>query len=218
MRAILIDTETTGMMEPKVVEMAWICFDSAQRPLEIAGAFEARYNPGKPIECGAKATHHITDSMVSNKPEFAPNWPERAAYMIGHNVDYDWRVVGEPPMKRICTMALARHYFPECDSHRLGALAYYLEGDSVRDMVMQAHGAAMDVRIAKLVLERLMEKAGAADWESLWQASEIARVPTHMPFGKHKGLPIAQVPWDYKKWLLRQDDVDEYLRRALTSA
>jgi len=36
-----------------------------------------------------------------------------------------------------------------------------------------------------------------------------------MPFGKHKGLPIREVPADYRRWLLGQSDVDPYLRRAL---
>jgi exodeoxyribonuclease X len=45
--------------------------------------------------------------------------------------------------------------------------------------------------------------------------SEKARIPTIMPFGKHKGEWISQVPSDYKQWMLRQDNVSEYLRKAL---
>jgi exodeoxyribonuclease X len=36
-----------------------------------------------------------------------------------------------------------------------------------------------------------------------------------MPFGKHQGELIADVPADYAAWLLRQPDVDEYLTIAL---
>ena len=36
-----------------------------------------------------------------------------------------------------------------------------------------------------------------------------------MPFGRHAGEKIADVPTDYVAWLLRQPDVDEYLRTAL---
>ena len=36
-----------------------------------------------------------------------------------------------------------------------------------------------------------------------------------MPFGKHKGELISQMPSDYKQWMLRQDNVSEYLRKAL---
>jgi exodeoxyribonuclease X len=36
-----------------------------------------------------------------------------------------------------------------------------------------------------------------------------------MPFGKHKGLLLADVPGDYRDWLLNQEDIDPYLRKAL---
>jgi exodeoxyribonuclease X len=36
-----------------------------------------------------------------------------------------------------------------------------------------------------------------------------------MTFGKHKGVAITDIPRDYKTWLLNQDNVDAYLRKAL---
>ena len=45
--------------------------------------------------------------------------------------------------------------------------------------------------------------------------SEAARIPTIMSFGKHKGMPIKDVPADYKRWLLGQSDIDPYLAIAL---
>jgi exodeoxyribonuclease X len=36
-----------------------------------------------------------------------------------------------------------------------------------------------------------------------------------MPFGKHKGMLLVDVPKDYKKWLLTQQDIDPFLRKAL---
>jgi exodeoxyribonuclease X len=35
-----------------------------------------------------------------------------------------------------------------------------------------------------------------------------------MPFGKHKGLALAEVPGDYVRWLLDQQNIDPYLRQA----
>jgi exodeoxyribonuclease X len=35
-----------------------------------------------------------------------------------------------------------------------------------------------------------------------------------MTFGKHKGLPLAEVPKDYVRWLLDQTNVDPFLRQA----
>ena len=62
---------------------------------------------------------------------------------------------------------------------------------------------------------QIIDKLHPASFEALWEMSEKARIPTIMPFGKHKGESISQVPTDYKQWMLRQDNVSEYLRKAL---
>ena len=51
--------------------------------------------------------------------------------------------------------------------------------------------------------------------EELYIASEQARIPKSITFGKHKGTAIQDLPKDYIQWLLRQDDLDIYLRKAL---
>ena len=58
--------------------------------------------------------------------------------------------------------------------------------------------------------------------ESLYEFSEIARIPTHLSFGKHKGAAIADLAASsegtgYLKWLLKQDTVDPYLAEACTN-
>jgi hypothetical protein len=64
-------------------------------------------------------------------------------------------------------------------------------------------------------LLRLMFPEGPLTWEGIWHASEQARIPKVMTFGKHKGAAIADIPADYKRWLLGQQDVDPYLVKAL---
>jgi exodeoxyribonuclease X len=51
--------------------------------------------------------------------------------------------------------------------------------------------------------------------EQLYVASEEARIPKSISFGKHKGTSISDLPTDYVQWLMRQDDLDPYLRKAL---
>ena len=58
-----------------------------------------------------------------------------------------------------------------------------------------------------------------SDVESLYEFSQIARVTTHLSFGKHKGEAIADLAANsegagYIKWLLKQDSVDPYLAQA----
>ena len=54
--------------------------------------------------------------------------------------------------------------------------------------------------------------------EELYQASEDARIPRSINFGKHRGTTIADLPADYMQWLLRQEDLDPYLRKAIENA
>lgn len=218
MTAIIFDTETTGINEPAIIEAAWIRLNDPYT-LAVMESFAKRYNPGKPIELGALATHHILDEELVDCPPAAEfSLPAGTEYIIGHNVDYDWKVIGEPPVKRICTLALCRHLFPEADSHSQSAMIYMMRRHKARDLLKNAHAALDDVKNCRIVLDVCLDKIGATQettWEDVWNLSEKARIPTVMTFGKHKGEPIKNIPGDYKAWLLRQPDIDPYLIKAL---
>jgi exodeoxyribonuclease X len=137
--------------------------------------------------------------------------------MIGHNVDFDWSAIGSPDIKRVCTLALSRRLWPDLDSHNQSALLYYLERASAREFLKNAHSAGADVMICSLILGHICRQLGVGTVEDLWKESELARIPKVMPFGKHKGQLLTDVPSDYRHWLLNQADIDPYLRKALTS-
>lgn len=216
--ALLLDTETTGMNEPIIpVEIAYTQILDA-RCENIGEEFCKRYAPGKPIEVSAMATHHIIDADLQDAdPISSFSLPAETEYLIGHNIDYDWVALGKPEVKRICTLALARRLFPEWESHSLSsAMFYLLEHEKARDMVRSAHSALFDVRMNIILLQAIMEKMPKVNtFEILWSASEKARIPVIMPFGKHKGVPIRDLPSDYCSWLLRQPDMDPYLLTAI---
>lgn len=115
MQAIIIDTETTGIDEPEPVEIAYVAIDIYA--LVIAGgSWCGRFKPSKPISLGAMATHHILDEELTDAPPASSfQLPEGVEYIIGHNVDYDWRAIGEPPVKRIDTCSMCRHLWPDAD-------------------------------------------------------------------------------------------------------
>lgn len=216
--ALVFDTETTGAEPPEIIEAAWVQLDDPVN-LTVLDAFEQRYRPQKPIRLGALATHHIYDEELADCPPSASfQLPDTVAYLIGHNVDYDWQAAGQPDVRRICTLALARHFYPDLDSHSQSALLYYTHRAQAREWLREAHSAMADVRNCLRNLQALLKHTqGIRTWEDLWQLSEQARVPTHMPFGKHRGEPISQIPADYKAWLLRQDNIDPYLVKAFQS-
>jgi exodeoxyribonuclease X len=222
MTAIIFDSETTGLKDPQMVEGAYLKLADIQT-LEVVEEFLQRYKADKPIELGALATSHIYDEELVDCPphtEFA--LPAGTIYIIGHNVDYDWGVIGQPDVKRICTQALSRSLWPDADSHSQSAMIYLHYREHARGLLQNAHAALDDVhncrRLLVKILEELAARNGAAvfSFEDLWMISEEARIPTVIRFGKHAGSKIADIPSDYKRWLLGQADVDPYLRKALT--
>ncbi len=214
-KSIIFDTETTGKNDPLMIEAAWIKLDSIS-PFSLSEQFNQRYNPKKPIEYGALATHHILDEELQDCPSPLDfNLPNGTEYIIGHNIDYDWSIIGKPDIKRICTLALSRRIWPELDSHNQSALLYFVDRPNAREKLKNAHSALADVENCAFILEKIITKLGITTIEELWMISEQARIPTHMPFGKHKGIAISDIPRDYKAWLLNQDNVDPFVRKAL---
>jgi exodeoxyribonuclease X len=214
-KAIIFDTETTGKNEAKMIEAAWIQLDSIN-PFATSSSFNQRYNPGKPIEFGALATHHILDEELIDCPSSESfELPQGLEYLIGHNIDYDWNIIGQPNIKRICTLALSRRVWPTLDSHTQSALFYFLSRSTAREVLKNAHSALADVKICVVILENACKALNILTMEDLYSASEVARIPSHMTFGKHKGMPITDIPRDYKTWLLNQDNIDSYLKKAL---
>lgn len=55
---IVIDTETTGLVEPEACQIAWV--------LEGGERYGKLVKPEKPIESGAEGVHHISNDMVKN--------------------------------------------------------------------------------------------------------------------------------------------------------
>lgn len=47
------------------------------------------------------------------------------------------------------------------------------------------------------------------------QVKSGKQLPQVMPFGKYKGKSLDQIPLDYVQWLLREGNIDSYLREAL---
>jgi len=222
MTAYIFDSETTGLNDPHLVEAAWLQLENISSLL-VTADFLQRYKPGKPIELSALATSHILDEELAGfHPHTDFNLPIDAEYLIGHNVDYDWRVIGEPDIKRICTRALSAKLWPLADSHTQSAMIYLHYRSEATGLLRNAHAALDDVKNCRLLLVKILDQLAVQlgrpvnDWEELWEISEDARVPTVISFGKHKGTPIADLPNDYKRWLLNQTDLDPFVRKALT--
>jgi len=130
--------------------------------------------------------------------------------------------------KLICTNAMANFLLPTLESHKLVSLLYHFHRNIARAQAKNAHAAIADIYFTELVLGSLIDLANSqgheiSDAKSLYEFSQMARVPTHLNFGKHKGDAIADLAASsegagYLKWLLKQNSVDPYLAQACQQA
>lgn len=216
MPGLIVDTETNNATDSaECIELAYGPISNELRTLGVVTV--QRFKPRIAIEHGAMATHHILPHELVDEPASTEARLPECSYIIGHNIDFDWKVLGKPPVKRICTLALCRSALPSEDSHTLGAMLYYfLEYKQAREMLKSAHSAGADVMICNEVLQCLLMKhyPQAQSLEMLWQVSEEARVPKVWAFGKFKGEPFGNADAGYMSWCLKQATMDEYVKIA----
>ena len=223
MKAFIFDTETTSFQEDRgLIEVG---YREAIRllPFEIGPSVVHRFNPGKPSTLGALATHHIADHELSGCP--SPDqfvFPENMVYLIAHNAQFDFETLGSPQqIKQICTLALAREAWPSLDSHKLGALIYFLDPSNAKARLKEAHSTEADVQLCATLLERLVTELKLDSFEALWKASEEAKKIKSFTFGQHRGKTFAEVKTidpNYIQWCIGPKGLGkdkEAIRQAL---
>ncbi|HJF28617.1 3'-5' exonuclease [Acinetobacter sp. RF15A] len=227
MQAIILDTET-HTLNGQPIEIAYAPVEIVDHKLSLdkSRLFDQLYSCDEPISFAAMAVHHILQSDLDGQPHYSSfELPTETTYIIGHNIDYDIRAlekcgVDSSNIKAICTLALARRVWPEAEAHNISALIYMITKGSerAREMIRKAHRADMDIILTANILMHIVHHLKINSLEELYAASEDARIPRSINFGKHRGTAIAELPADYVQWLLRQDELDPYLRKALENA
>jgi exodeoxyribonuclease X len=225
MSALILDTETHDLNGyPIEIAYAPCSFEQGVLVINQGEVFDEYFSCPEPIALGALATHHILETDIAEKPSFDTfKMPQGVQYLIGHNIDYDIKAVQkcQPDftVKGICTLALCRMVWPELQ-HTLSAMYYHVMDDLelARKHLRHAHNAKADIYFTGVILKTLVEQLGIKDMNSLFIMSESARIPKYITFGKHKGTAIKDLDPSYVTWLLRQDDLDPYLRKAIEVA
>lgn len=204
LRPIFYDTETTGVssLKDRIVEIA--AFDPEQDR-----SFVKLVNPKMPIPKEASAVHHISDEMVANEPDFSIIGKEFIEFcgsdsvLIAHNNDaFDILFLKEefkrhsiemPSWKFLDSLKWARKYRPDLPRHSLQSLreVYKFEANN-------AHRALDDVIILHKVFKEMTDDLTIED---ILKLMSQPRKLQHMPFGKHQGKPLKDVPKDYIAWL-----------------
>lgn len=211
-RPIYYDTETTGTRPDKdrIIELA------AYDPLNNR-TFTSLINPGCPIPPEASAIHNISDDMVKDAPTFAEvgkkflEFCSDEVVLIAHNNDAFDKPFIEFEFKRsslslpgwpyIDTLKFSRKYRPDLPRHSLQHLREY-HGIAANN----AHRALDDVIILHQVFSSMIDDLTVETILELMNQKQIIR---HMPFGKHKGVPLQDIPPTYVRWLHENGALDK---------
>lgn len=236
--AVIADVESTGK-DPKVDQVVESAFlELPDTPLKFMKAelsdlvsHHAYHGHTAPMTLGALATHNITADKLEGLEPYVPSEVlPPMHYIIGHNVDFDRDMLDAMGASSICTLALARKYFPDIDSHTQSAVIYHLgrltkKGEAwARDLVKEAHSADADVlncaRILKYIIYLISKEyqpVGGLTWADIHQICLEARIPKVMAFGKFKGQPVSEVSTGWANWYANCDSPppDPYVLIAL---
>lgn len=216
---IYFDTETTGTRPDKdrIVEIA------AYDPVGDR-TFVTLIKPDIPIPHEATAIHGITEEMVASAPTFKEAGEQFTSFcgsnaiLVAHNGDaFDKPFLEQeflrhgltlPKWPLIDTLKWARKYRPDLPRHALQHLreVYGIPAN-------QAHRALDDVvtlyKIFSLMIDDLSPK------HILELLSAPQKALSRMPFGKHQGKLLAEVPKDYVRWLAGSGAFDKPENSAL---
>lgn len=210
-RPIFYDTETTGVKSDKdqIVEIA--AYDPVQEK-----TFHSLICPKCPIPKQASDIHHITDEMVKDAPTFNEVIPKLTAFcdekgvLIAHNNDafdkpflqaeFERCNTPFPNWKFIDSLKWARRYRYDLPRHSLQFLR-----ETYEIPANQAHRALDDVIVLYKVFMKMVDDLSIEQILKLLNDATSER----MPFGKHQGKPLKDVPKDYIRWLMKNGAFDK---------
>lgn len=226
-RTIFYDTETTGLNpeRDRIIEIA--AYDPT-RDL----TFQRLIHPGCPIPPESSAVHKITDQMVANSPNFGEvarefmQFCEGDVVLIAHNNDafdvqflrceFPRHQLEMPSWQFLDSLKWARRYRPDLPRHSLQFLReiYGIPANT-------AHRALDDVIVLHKVFSLLTDDLSIDQVLTLLampkQRPAASKDPNQMPFGKHQGKPLQEVPRNYLQWLAGSGALDKPENQELRS-
>lgn len=222
---VIVDTETTGK-DPTIDAVVEIGAVKWRPRVGVLWQWSALVNALREIPVAAQAVHGITDAMVADAPTFEQILPEfdrllkPTDVLVAHNAPFDRAFLGEAFAHRpwVCSLRMARHLWPDAESHSNQFLRYQL---GVNVPGGAAHRAGDDARITAAIWDLLLqaysrEVTPEDDVEALIAYAESPIHVSKMPFGKHAGSLLAQVPTAYLQWALKNiPDMDPDLRASM---
>lgn len=205
----LCDVETTGFKPAgEICEIGWVDLVYYPDGWRIEGEHRSEFvNPGHRIT--NSHIHNITDDMVADgmtPAEARALLAKGAVIHAAHNARFDRQFI-QSSLPWVCTLEGARKVWPKAPNHKNETLKQYL-GIEVEG---EAHRAGYDAAVSARILLQLFKHVSL---DELIRISDPGHVPTVMPFGKHKGERIANLPIDYIEYMLTLPDLAKGMRIA----
>jgi exodeoxyribonuclease X len=166
-------------------------------------------------------------------------FPTDVAYMIGHNIIFDWQMVTKPDVKLICTKELAIKYLTKQSgrgtkgTNTLTGLIETYYPEEAKELITNAHSALQDCNLCYLILLKVLEVAPELDsFEKLAeQCSQPKTTPNKdtlptllyktedrqhiLKFGKHGGISLEVVniiDKSYLTWIVEKSTLPQDLK------
>ena len=212
-RMIALDFETTGLKPGfQPLEIAWVEFD---QELNIVEEVSTLLNTQVAIEPGAQRAHGISSKMLEGQPtlpEFLQSkhpdkFKNEHVLVVAHNVSYDLPFF-RPFCKQVtalCTMRLGQNLYPDLENFRLKTLASHLGVE-----IKPNHRALTDAQTCFELLRKYSQANKLSISELVGAANNFSPDAT-IPFGKHNGRKIVDLPNDYRNWLSENLDPDHWI-------
>jgi DNA polymerase-3 subunit epsilon len=218
MHLIYYDTETTGVKPGKdrITEIA--AFDPVRNR-----SFCTFTNPECPIPPDVTAITNITDEMVKDAPLIKEaltafiEFCHGEVILVAHNNDAFDKLFLEAEFQRagldmpkwvyIDTLKWARKYRRDLPKHNLQFLR-----ETYGIIANQAHRALDDVYVLHQVFSKMIDDLDPKTILTLLSEQPQSQ---RMPFGKHAGKLLSEIPKDYVKWLAREGALDKKENAAL---
>jgi exodeoxyribonuclease X len=215
----VIDFETTGMEPPAEVCEVGFCDVVNDGSGWTVGRSASRLCGVASMPPEVRAVHHISLAETAGKEPFDEDalWldvhTDDVTVVAAHNLDFEAKFWGQPPVPLLCTYKAALRAWPEAPGHSNGVLRYWLEDQGkiapIHDRTMPPHRAEPDAYVTAWLLLALLQTETAADMVR-W-TKEPRLLPT-CPIGKFRGKPWPEVEGGFLSWMLNQPTMEEDLK------
>ena len=106
-------------------------------------------------------------------------------------------------------MRLGQTLYPDAENHKLQTLAALL------NIEIEPTHRALDDTLACFYLMKNIATAHSLSIEEMLTLIQSASLDSPMPFGKHKGTKLKDLPADYARWLTENLDPGSWVRETL---